>query len=52
MSKSPDLILHGGRIATLDRANPLASAVAIAFLVLLVGPMAIYQHYSGRELEA
>lgn len=25
----PDLVLHGGRITTLDRANPLASAVAI-----------------------
>ncbi|HEV7985979.1 MAG TPA: ABC transporter permease subunit [Steroidobacteraceae bacterium] len=31
---------------------PVASAVAIAFLVLLVGPMALYQHYSGRELES
>lgn len=29
MSKAPDLILHRGRIATLDRANPLASAAAI-----------------------
>ncbi|MBI1172406.1 amidohydrolase family protein [bacterium] len=26
---APDLILHGGRIATLDRANPSASALAI-----------------------
>jgi predicted amidohydrolase YtcJ len=26
---TPDLILHGGRITTLDRSNPLASAVAI-----------------------
>jgi putrescine transport system permease protein len=31
---------------------PVASAVAIAFLVLLVGPMAIYQHYNARQLEA
>lgn len=31
---------------------PVASAVAIAFLVLLVGPMALYQYYSNRELEA
>ena len=31
---------------------PVASAVAIAFLVLLVGPMALYQYYSARELEA
>jgi len=30
----------------------VASAVAIAFLVLLVGPMAIYQHYNARQLEA
>src|SRR6201985_3185039 len=32
MNKSndaPDVILHGGRITTLDRANPLAEAVAI-----------------------
>jgi predicted amidohydrolase YtcJ len=28
-STAPDLILHGGRITTLDRANPFASAVAI-----------------------
>jgi predicted amidohydrolase YtcJ len=26
---APDVILHGGRITTLDRANPLAEAVAI-----------------------
>ncbi|MBR8200859.1 amidohydrolase, partial [Burkholderia cenocepacia] len=25
----PDLILHNGRITTLDRANPIAAAVAI-----------------------
>src|SRR6204780_2954765 len=31
---------------------PVASAVAIAFLVLLVGPMAIYQYYNVRQLEA
>src|SRR6202044_3148989 len=31
---------------------PTASAVAIAFLVLLVGPMALYQYYGARELEA
>jgi putrescine transport system permease protein len=30
---------------------PVAAAVAIAFLVLLVGPIAIYQHVSGRQLE-
>ena len=28
-SKAPDLILYHGRFATLDRANPMASAVAI-----------------------
>ena len=27
---NPDLILRGGRVATLDRANPLAAAVAIS----------------------
>jgi predicted amidohydrolase YtcJ len=26
---TPDLVLHGGHITTLDRANPVASAVAI-----------------------
>jgi len=31
---------------------PVASAVAIAFLVLLVGPIAIYQYYNVRQLEA
>lgn len=31
---------------------PTASVVAIAFLVLLVGPIAIYQHISGRHAEA
>jgi predicted amidohydrolase YtcJ len=29
-NSNPDLILRGGRVATLDRANPLASAVAIS----------------------
>src|SRR5580693_9058444 len=29
MSSEPDLILHHGRITTLDRGNPIASAVAI-----------------------
>jgi putrescine transport system permease protein len=31
---------------------PVASAVAIAFLFLLVGPIAIYQYYNVRQLEA
>src|SRR6202522_4012658 len=31
---------------------PVASAVAIAFLVLLVGPIALYQHYNTKQLEA
>ena len=31
---------------------PVASAVAIAFLLLLVGPIVIYQYYSVRQLEA
>jgi putrescine transport system permease protein len=30
---------------------PVASAVAIATLILLVGPIALYQHYHVRELE-
>ncbi len=30
---------------------PVASAVAIAFLVLLVGPIAIYQYYNVRQLD-
>ena len=29
-NSNPDLILRDGRVATLDRANPLASAVAIS----------------------
>ncbi len=35
-----------------NRDWPVASAVAVAFLVLLVGPIAIYQHYHSKELEA
>ena len=35
-----------------NRDWPVASAVAIAFLVLLVGPIALYQHYSARQMEA
>jgi putrescine transport system permease protein len=35
-----------------NRDWPVASAVAVAFLVLLVGPIAIYQHYSSKQLEA
>ena len=31
---------------------PVASAVATAFLVLLVGPIALYQHYQMKEQEA
>src|SRR6266478_6620190 len=31
---------------------PVASAVAIAFLLLLAGPIAIYQYYNVRQLEA
>jgi putrescine transport system permease protein len=30
---------------------PVASAVAIAFLLLLAGPIAIYQYYTVRQLE-
>jgi putrescine transport system permease protein len=35
-----------------NRDWPVASAVAIVFLVLLVGPIAIYQHYSTKQIEA
>jgi putrescine transport system permease protein len=35
-----------------NRDWPVASAVAIAFLVLLVGPIAVYQHYNAKQLEA
>jgi putrescine transport system permease protein len=35
-----------------NRDWPVASAVAIAFLVLLVGPIALYQHYNAKQLEA
>jgi putrescine transport system permease protein len=34
-----------------NRDWPVASAVAIAFLILLVGPIAIYQHYNTTQLE-
>jgi putrescine transport system permease protein len=35
-----------------NRDWPVASAVAIVFLVLLVGPIALYQHYNTKQLEA
>jgi len=35
-----------------NRDWPVASAVAIVFLVLLVGPIAIYQHYSTKQMES
>ena len=35
-----------------NRDWPVASAVAIAFLVMLVGPIALYQHYNTKRLEA
>ncbi|HEY3786994.1 MAG TPA: ABC transporter permease subunit [Steroidobacteraceae bacterium] len=31
---------------------PVASAVAIAFLFLLVGPLAVYQYYNVKQLES
>ncbi len=34
-----------------NRDWPVASAVAVVFLVLLVGPIALYQHYSTRVPE-
>ena len=35
-----------------NRDWPVASAVAIVFLVLLVGPIALYQHYSTKHMES
>jgi putrescine transport system permease protein len=35
-----------------NRDWPVASAVAVAFLIFLVGPIAVYQHYSTKQLEA
>src|ERR1700684_4440160 len=35
-----------------NRDWPVASAVAIAFLVLLVGPIALYQHFHVKDLES
>jgi putrescine transport system permease protein len=35
-----------------NRDWPVASAVAVAFLILLVGPIALYQHYSTKQLQA
>ena len=34
-----------------NRDWPVASAVSIAFLVLLVGPIALYQHYRAKDME-
>ena len=34
-----------------NRDWPVASAVATAFLVLLVGPIALYQHYRVKDME-
>jgi putrescine transport system permease protein len=31
---------------------PVASAVAIAFLVLLAGPIAVYQYYNVKQQES
>jgi putrescine transport system permease protein len=35
-----------------NRDWPVASAVAVAFLIFLVGPIALYQHYNTKQLEA
>jgi putrescine transport system permease protein len=35
-----------------NRDWPVASAVAVAFLVLLAGPIAVFQHYSTKEMES
>jgi len=34
-----------------NRAWPIASAVAIAILLLLVVPIMIFQHYQTKDLE-
>jgi putrescine transport system permease protein len=34
-----------------NRDWPVASAVSVVFLVFLVGPIALYQHYSTRDAE-
>jgi putrescine transport system permease protein len=34
-----------------NRDWPVASAVSVIFLVFLVGPIALYQHYSTRDAE-
>ena len=57
----PDL-LGGGNVLMIGRvlynefnANkdwPVASAVAIVLLLLLVIPMVIYQHYQAKEAES
>jgi hypothetical protein len=45
-----DLILHSGRIATLDRSRPTASAIAIGGgRVLAVGDRATVEQHSGTE---
>jgi predicted amidohydrolase YtcJ len=60
-SSVPDLILHHGAIATLDRANPIAHAVAIkdgrflrvggnADIVALAGPSTKVIDLKGRRL--
>ena len=57
---TPDVILHGGRITTLDRANPLAEAVAItggrfsavgrdADIIPLAGPRTRRIDLAGRS---
>jgi putrescine transport system permease protein len=34
-----------------NRDWPVASAVAVAFLLLLVAPIAVYQHFHRKDLE-
>ena len=35
-----------------NRDWPVAAAVSIAFLIFLVGPIALYQHYSGKQMDS
>jgi putrescine transport system permease protein len=34
-----------------NRDWPIASAVAVMLLLLLVGPIVVYQHFEARQLE-
>ncbi|QCI66106.1 amidohydrolase [Phreatobacter stygius] len=53
MSRSVDLVLHGGRIATFDDARPFAQAIAVAGgRILAVGSDAELAPYAARARQA